>query len=452
MSKIPCFKAYDLRGRVPEELNPVLAEKIGRALALHATPKRVCVGWDIRLSGPELVDALVKGLTESGVEVLKLGLCGTEEVYFGTPHLDCGAGVMVTASHNPADWNGMKFVGAGAVPLTGEDVLGEMEAAILADNLPAPVAKPAAVQDVDIRLAYLEKLLTFIDPKVLKPLCIVVNPGNGCAGPVLRDLESQLPFRFHFLQEEPDGTFPHGVPNPLLPEHRETTARAVQETGADFGLAWDGDFDRCFFYDENGRFLEGYYLVGLLAEVMLARSPGEKIIHDPRLTWNTQDVVTAAGGVPVMSRTGHAFIKARMRQENALYGGEMSAHHYFRDFHYCDTGMVPWLLVAEHLSRLGKPLSRLVDERIMRFPVSGEINRKVSDVASTIQKVREQYQPQAKTSDDTDGLSLDFGRWRFNLRGSNTEPLLRLNVEARGDQVLLEEKTAEILSLIEEVG
>jgi len=282
----------------------------------------------------------------------------------------------------------------------------------------------------------------------MKPLKVVVNAGNGCAGPVLDALEKHLPFQFIKIHHEPDPTFPHGVPNPLLPENRRITAQAVKDHGAAAGLAWDGDFDRCFFFDEQGNFIEGYYLVGFIAAALLAHHPGAAIIHDPRLTWNTIEMVQEAGGRPVMSKTGHAFIKERMRAENALYGGEMSGHHYFRDFAFCDSGMIPWLLVLSSMCRTGHPLSALVGKRLARYPCSGEINRKLPDPDAALKRVEARYQAEAIGLDRTDGLSLEFPAWRFNLRPSNTEPVLRLNVETRQDPALLKAKTADLLALM----
>ncbi len=447
MTTLPCFKAYDVRGRVPDELNGDLAFRIGQAFAAAIKPQRVVIGHDIRLSSPALAKALANGLAAAGVEVLDLGRCGTEEIYFATSHLGVEGGIIVTASHNPADYNGMKFVREGSRPISGDTGLKEIERLAAAGHQ-VTADKPGTITPVDTRSAYIDHLLSYVDPAQLKPLTIVANPGNGCAGAVIDQLEQRLPCRFIKTQWEPDGTFPHGVPNPLLPENREATAALVRQHKADLGLAWDGDFDRCFFFDEQGGFIEGYYLVGLLAEAMLAKHPGAKIIHDPRLIWNTEEVVTRAGGVPVMCKTGHAFIKERMRLENAVYGGEMSAHHYFRDFAYCDSGMIPWLLVAEILSRSGQPLSALVRDRQAAFPVSGEINNRVSDPKAMIAKVEKFYATTPGSKDYTDGLSFTARDFRFNIRSSNTEPVLRLNVETRGDRTLLQEKTDELLTLI----
>ena len=445
-----CFKAYDIRGRVPDELNEELAWRLGRAYAAYLKPKKVAVGEDIRPSSRALAAALAKGLNEGGVEVLELGLCGTEEVYFATFNYQLDGGIMVTASHNPGDYNGMKLVRQESRPLSGDFGLPQIEELVRKGDFPTS-AGMAETRPFTFRADYIEHLLSYIDLDKLKPFKIVVNAGNGCAGPVLDLLEERLPYSMVKLLNQPDGTFPEGIPNPLLPENRALTSRAVVENKAVVGLAWDGDFDRCFFFDENGRFIEGYYIVGLLAESLLANQPGSAIVHDPRLLWNTVDLVTRNGGNAYLSKTGHAFIKDRMRALDALYGGEMSAHHYFRDFSYCDSGMIPWLLVLELMARSGKKLSELVDERMQRFPVSGEINRRLSDPQAAIAAVEEYCSTREEPlkRDLTDGLSLEFADWRFNLRSSNTEPLVRLNVESRGDIALMECKTAAILRILE---
>ncbi len=449
-SSLPaCFKAYDIRGKVPEELHPQLAYDIGRAFAAVCRVKKVVVGRDIRLSSAELAGALSDGLLDSGVDVLDLGLCGTEEIYhaaFSMEGQGVDGGIIVTASHNPADYNGMKIVTRGARPVTGESGLREMGRRIVCADLPGASSFPGRRQVLSVKDRYVGHLLDSIDTGGLQPMKLVVNSGNGCAGAIVDLLEPHLPFDFIKIQHEPDGTFPHGVPNPLLPERREETARMVRQSGADMGIAWDGDFDRCFFWDELGNFIEGYYIVGLLALEMLEKEPGAKILYDPRLTWNTEELVRGAGGVPIMTRTGHAFIKERMRQEDAIYGGEMSAHHYFRSFGYCDSGMIPWLLVCSLLSRRRVTLSRLVSARMAAFPVSGEINSRVGDPDAVIRNVEITYG--AGEKDRTDGLSIAFPEFRFNIRKSNTEPLLRLNVESRGDARLLKLKTEELLGLI----
>jgi phosphomannomutase len=446
------FKAYDFRGRVPDELDTELAHKIGQAYARVVAPtKKVCVGHDIRLSSPEIARAVIAGLNASGVDVVFLGQCGTEEVYFATFHMGLAGGIMVTASHNPMDYNGIKFVREESKPISADTGLKDIEAEVLRGGFKA-AAMPGQVQEVDLREEYLAHLLSFVDTSALKPLKLVLNPGNGCAGPALDALLPSLPFEVVKVLWEPDGNFPNGVPTPLRPDSRDITADAVKEHGADLGVAWDGDFDRCFLFDENGGFVEGYYIVGLLASQTLQRFPGSKIIHDPRLTWNTQEMVAAAGGVAVQTKSGHAFIKERMRQEDAIYGGEMSAHHYFKDFSYCDSGMVPWLQVAEAVSQTGKSLSELVGERIKRYPASGEINRKVPDPVAALALAEERYKEGSLNVEHVDGVSIEFEQWRFNLRMSNTEPVVRLNVESRADEALMHEKTEELLEMLASLG
>lgn len=445
---LSCFKAYDIRGRVPDELDVALAYRIGRAYAAFLNPARVAVGHDIRISSPSMADAVIRGLRDSGVDVFTLGECGTEEVYFAVFDQGLDGGIMVTASHNPKDYNGMKFVREDSRPVSGDTGLFAIRDLAAAGQF-GPAPRVGHVGELNMRPRYIDHLMSYVDRNTLKPLSIVVNAGNGGAGAVIDLLEQELPFTFHKLLHAPDGNFPAGVPNPLLPENRELTRLAVIEQGADMGLAWDGDFDRCFFFDGTGRFIEGYYVVGLLGESFARKFPGAGIIHDPRLTWNTIAAVTAAGGRPIMSKTGHAFIKERMRLEDAVYGGEMSAHHYFRDFAYCDSGMIPWLLVAELISLTGRSLAELVDEAMAAYPASGEINRRVRDARAAIAAVEERFASRALARDTTDGLSLEFGGWRFNLRSSNTEPVLRLNVESRGDRALMEEKTKEILGIVD---
>jgi phosphomannomutase/phosphoglucomutase len=444
---LPAFKAYDIRGRVPDELNEDLARRIGVALAAQINEGPVVLGHDVRLASPALQDALSAGLRSAGREVIDIGLCGTEEVYFQTDHLGAAGGVMVTASHNPMDYNGMKLVREQARPISSDTGLFAIRDVVAADT--APAAEPAAAQRSQTdKSAYIAHLLSYVDASVLKPLKLVVNAGNGGAGVIVDLLAPHLPFEFIRVFHEPDGHFPNGIPNPLLPENRDATARAVKESGADFGIAWDGDFDRCFFFDHSGRFIEGYYLVGLLAQAILAKQPGGKVVHDPRLTWNTVEMVEAAGGVPVLCKSGHAFIKEKMRSENAVYGGEMSAHHYFREFAYADSGMIPWLLIAELVSHSGLTLADLVEDRMQKFPCSGEINFKVADAKVSVARVMGHFAALSPALDYTDGVSADFGDWRFNLRSSNTEPLLRLNVESRGDAALMHARTREISDLI----
>jgi len=446
---LSCFKAYDVRGRIPDQLNTDLARDIGKAYAAIYQPSRVALGHDIRLSSPELTAAVARGLNETGVNVLHLGMCGTEEIYhaaFSLAEAGVDGGIMVTASHNPADYNGLKFVTRNARPVTGDNGLFEMAEMITDGKLPADAAHRGGQEQLHDKTQYINHLLGYVDVSALAPLKLVVNSGNGCSGAVVDLLAEQLPLEFIRLHHEPDGTFPNGVPNPLLPENREETARLVLSSEADLGVAWDGDFDRCFFWDEKGTFVEGYYLVGLLALEMLEQEHGAKILHDPRLVWNTQELVSAAGGIPLVTPTGHALIKERMWKEGSIYGGEMSAHHYFRDFGCCDSGMIPWLLVCSIMSRTGKSLSELVGERMKAYPVSGEINSVVDDPDAAIRRVENHFPGGEK--DTIDGLSLAFTNFRFNIRKSNTEPLLRLNVESRADKVLLEEKTRELLAVI----
>ena len=446
--KITCFKAYDARGKVPNELNEDIAYRTGRAYAEFLKPKQVAVGRDVRLSSDSLFAALTKGLMDSGVDVLDLGICGTENVYFAAFHLSLDGGIMITASHNPVDYNGFKFVRESAKPISSDSGLTEIRK-IAEKNQFTPSDKTGEMIQTDLNEFYIDHLLSYLkSPQTLKPFKIVVNSGNGVAGPVLDLLQQKLPFEFIKIQHDPDGRFPNGVPNPLLPEGRAPTIHAIKEHGADFGIAWDGDFDRCFLFDADGRFIEGYYIVGLLGAQMLKLNPGEKIVHDPRLIWNTQLLASKNGGTAIQCKAGHAFIKETMRLENAVYGGEMSAHHYFRDFGYCDSGMIPWLLLSEMMSDQDSTLAALVDERINDFPVSGEINMTVSDTHKVIEDVMQEFQGQQFELDETDGVGVSFKEWRFNIRSSNTEPLLRLNVESRGDISLMEEKRDMLIKMI----
>ena len=448
MSTLTCFKAYDIRGRIPSELNETLAYQIGQAYAGFVKPDTVAVGRDIRTTSATLSAALVRGLLDSGVNVADIGLCGTEGVYFATFAEGLGGGIMVTASHNPPDYNGMKFVREQSRPISADTGLKDMQAMIEGAQLPPRAPRAGVARALDINAKYIEHLLGYVKGATLRPLKVVVNAGNGGAGLVVDRLEPHLPFQFVKIHHQADGSFPNGVPNPMIEANRAVTSDAIRRSGAEIGLAWDGDFDRCFFFDEHGGFVEGYYLVGLLAEAFLKRYPGARIVHDPRLTWNTLDIVRRCGGQAVMCRSGHAFIKQRMREVDAVYGGEMSAHHYFRDFAYCDSGMIPWLLVLAVISASGKTLGELVRERQRLYPVSGEINREISDARAASALVQSHYQSQALAVDFTDGLSMEFAQWRLNLRASNTEPLLRLNVEARGDEALMQAKTAEVLALV----
>lgn len=443
MTPLTCFKAYDIRGRLGIDLDENIAYRIGAAFAAVLEAKTVVLGRDVRSSSEELAKSVAQGLIHQGCEVLNLGLAGTEEMYFATTHFGADGGICVTASHNPMDYNGMKMVRAGSSPLDAETGLATIRALAEADDF-SP-AQQGNLRDVAIeaRAAYVKRVLSFVDVAALRPLTILVNAGNGTAGPTFDAIAAELeargaPLRFIRMHHDPDGSFPNGIPNPLLPENQPQTAEAVRAAGVDFGVAWDGDFDRCFFFDHKGDFIAGEYLVGLLSEVFLAKEPGATIIHDPRVIWNTLDVVEYAGGKAVQSRTGHAFIKQAMRDHGAIYGGEMSAHHYFRDFCHCDSGMIPWLLVAELVSRHG-PLADLVAHRKAAFPSSGEINFTLEDPKNAIAKVRAAFEPEAISIDEMDGLGCDMGDWRFNLRSSNTEPVVRLNVEARSNAYLVAE-------------
>ncbi len=449
MEKLACFKAYDVRGRVPDELNEEIAYKLGRAYTAHFLPSGpVAVGRDIRVSSPALTEALIRGLNDGGADTRDIGLSGTEMIYYTAALPGMGGGVMVTASHNPMEYNGLKLVRENAIPVSGDSGLKELERRVRENDLGRRAEAGGRNQSLNVVRGYVEKLLSFIDPDKLRPLKIVANAGNGCAGPFLDAVAEKLPMlEFVRVNHRPDGAFPNGIPNPLLEENRAATADPVTSHAAKLGIAWDGDFDRCFFFDEKGEFADGYYMVGILAAHLLRQAPGAAVIHDPRMTWNTIEMVEQAGGRTVQCKTGHAFIKERMRKEDAIYGGEMSAHHYFRNFAYCDSGMIPWLLMAEILSTGGRPLSELIAERRQRYPSSGEINRKVENAAAIIANIKACYQPKADRVEEVDGLSMEFGRsWRFNLRSSQTEPILRLNVETAGDHSLMREKTEELLN------
>ena len=446
------FKANDIRGRVGEELTEAGAFSLGLAFAgFLGAGQEVAVGGDIRPSSEPLKAALAEGLRAGGVSVLDLGLCGAEEVYFAVFSQNLAGGVEVTGSHNPLTDNGFKLVRDRSRPVGQGTGLEEVRR-LMAGAQPASAARRGGYRRADFRPEYVEHLLGYVEPAKLPPLTIVANSGHGTAGPVLDAVEARLlsggaALKFIKIGHEPDGSFPLGLPNPLLPGNREFTAQAVRDHRADLGLAWDGDFDRCFFFDEKGNFIEGYYLVGLLAEYFLSKHPGAAIIHDPRLIWNTIDLVTARGGRPIQSQTGHAFIKEKMRAAGAVYGGEMSAHHYFADFGFCDSGMIPWLVVLRLMGASGRPLSELVGDRQALFPCSGEINYRAENPAAVLSAAESRFGPRAISRDDLDGLSLEMPDWRFNLRRSNTEPLVRINVESRGRPDLVDAATAEIESL-----
>ncbi len=446
MAKIPCFKAYDVRGKVPTELNDDLAYKIGRAYKKYLNCKTIVIGHDVRSSSEDLSKALAKGFQDSGVDVIDIGLCGTEMIYFATSFLKTDGGIMITASHNPAQYNGMKFVKKDSVPVGYDSGLNIIEEIILKEDfLPISSSQGNYIQK-DITKDFIIHLHHFFDIKKIQPFKVVLNAGNGCVGPMLNELEKILPIKMIKLFFEPDPTFPNGIPNPMLEENRKTTIDAVISNKADLGVAWDGDFDRCFFFDENGNFIEGYYIVGILAKSILKNHPNEKIIHDPRLIWNTIEVVNENGGIPIVSKSGHAFIKQKMREVNAIYGGEMSAHHYFRDNAFSDSGIIPFLLVLQLMSEENKTLSELVGEMMKKYPCSGEINSELQNPQAKIKEIESIYKDSKK--DYLDGISIEYPNWRFNLRLSNTEPIIRLNVETRGDKQLLEEKTEKLLRII----
>ena len=446
MDRINCFKAYDIRGKVPSELDAELAYKIGLAYAKYIDAEKIVIGRDVRRSSDALFEALKRALNDNGVDVIDLGLCGTEMVYYATPALDADGGIMITASHNPPEYNGMKFVRKGSLPIGYDSGLKEVEKMILSDNLSPLSHDPGDTKHINVMNGFLNNLKKFYDPEKINPFKVVVNAGNGCAGLTLDAIESQLPIKMIKIFNEPNSDFPNGVPNPLLPENRKPTIDAVLQNNANLGVAWDGDFDRCFFFDEKGNFIEGYYIIGLLAKSILKKNPGEKIVHDPRLIWNTIDLVEKAGGIPVVSQSGHAFIKQKMREVDSIYGGEMSAHHYFRDNAYSDSGMIPFLLILQLMSEEQRALSDLVEEMIANYPCSGEINSQIADPAKKIEEIAAKYSD--GKHDRIDGLSVEYERWRFNVRMSNTEPIIRLNVESKGDIKLMNEKTEELLKII----
>lgn len=454
-NKLSCFKAYDIRGKLGDELNEDIAYRIGRAYGEYLKPKEIVLGGDVRLTSESLKLALANGLQDAGVDVIDIGLTGTEEIYFATSYLGVDGGIEVTASHNPMDYNGMKLVRESSKPISGDTGLRHIQK-LAEENTFATVSADSRgrYKTMSILAPYIDKILSYVElTNFSKPLKLVLNSGNGAAGHVIDAIEERfkannLPIEIVKIHNNPDGNFPNGIPNPLLPECRQDTIDAVLAHKADMGIAFDGDFDRCFLFDEKGNFIEGYYIVGLLAQAFLEKAPGSKIIHDPRLSWNTIDLVAESGGIPVMSKTGHAFIKERMRLEDAIYGGEMSAHHYFRDFAYCDSGMIPWLLVAELICNKNRSLNNLVSDIMKAYPASGEINSSLADPKTAIERVLEKYKANAVSTDYTDGISVEYPNWRFNLRSSNTEPVVRLNVESRGNQDLMVEKTNEILALL----
>ena len=457
MRPLSCFKAYDIRGRLGDELDEEIAYRIGRSFAAELGARHVVLGRDIRPTSEALADAVAQGLMDEGAEVADLGLCGTEEVYFATGHTGAAGGICITASHNPIDYNGMKMVGRGAAPIGPETGLAAIRRRAEAGAFGPARTGGRRVDAGAVRAEYVARVLSFVDPAALPALRVLVNAGNGAAGPTFDALAEGLaargaPLTFVRHHHDPDARFPNGIPNPLLPENQPLTADAVRAAGADLGVAWDGDFDRCFLFDAAGSFVPGEYVVGLLAEAFLAREAGATIVHDPRVVWNTQDIVGRAGGRAVAARTGHAYLKAALRETGAVYGGEMSAHHYFRDFFACDSGMIPWLMVAALIGRRGEGLAEVLSERRASFPSSGEINFRLRDAGAALAAVRAEWAPKAQAIDELDGLGLAFADWRFNLRASNTEPLLRLNVEGRGNPAKVAEMAEAIGALIRQAG
>jgi len=457
------FKAYDIRGQLGSQITESTAYWVGRGYACWyrrnvGDAKRVVVGSDARITSPSLKAALAQGLRDEGVDVYDIGLCGTEEIYHAAAFVEPEAGeqfdggIMVTASHNPIDYNGLKLVREGARPISNADGLEEIKQQILDQNFDE-ISKDnrGAFYRTSFSQQYIDHLANYIDCDKLRPLRVVVNAGNGAVGPAIDEIENRLPIEMIKINHEPNGSFPNGIPNPMLLEQQEVTASAVREHNADLGIAWDGDFDRCFFFDENGDFIDGYYIVGVLAEAFLRKDKdanSASIVHDPRLIWNTQAICKDFGATAIQSVCGHSFIKKEMRDKDAVYGGEMSAHHYFRDFAYCDSGMIPWLLIVELVSDRNEPLSKVVGERVAAYACSGEINSKVSDADAAISAVESKYTELANSIDKIDGVSMDFGSWRFNLRKSNTEPLVRLNVESTSGMDEVKEQTDLLLAII----
>ena len=454
---LTCFKAYDIRGRIGVDIDEDVAYRVGRAVAQHLAAKSIVVGYDARSTSAEYAAAVGRGVCDAGADVLTIGMAGTEEMYWAVTEFGACGGIEVTASHNPIDYNGMKIVKSGSRPL--DDALDFQPIRALAElGVWSGASSVGRVIDRthDAREKYVSRVLSLVEVRAFRPLKIVVNSGNGAAGPTFDVIASRLaevgaPLEFVKVHHSPDPTFPNGIPNPLLPENHAVTSDVVKEVGADFGVAFDGDFDRCFLFDGEGQFVPGEYVVGLLAEAFLAKEPGGKVVHDPRVIWNTLDVVSRSGGTAIQSKTGHAFIKEAMRANEAVYGGEMSAHHYFRDFAYCDSGMLPWLLIAELVSQSGRSLADLLASRRAAFPSSGEVNFRVKDADAAIAAVRAAYGSGAEI-DELDGLSIAHPMWRLNLRQSNTESLVRFNLEARGSEVDVAGKAAEVAAVIAEAS
>ena len=456
--ELSCFKAYDVRGELGVNLDLNICYRIGYAFGKVLKLKKCIIGLDARESSPELADSVSKGLMDAGVNVLNLGLCGTEEMYFAVSHFLADGGIQVTASHNPINYNGLKLVKSGSRPLDPHTDL--LKIKHYAENLDIKNKLPqGSVKKISIvsREAYVSKIMSLVHVSSFCKMKVVVNSGNGAAGPTFDAIEETLKANNSIIDfikvfHKPDSTFPNGIPNPMLTENQKYTSEAVLREGADLGIAFDGDFDRCFFFDEHGEFVQGEYIIGLLVRVFLEKQRNGIIVHDPRTLWNIQETIESNGGQSVISKTGHAFVKTKMRENNAIYGAELSAHHYFRDFFYCDSGMLPWLLICELLGRSGKSLSELTKQRISMFPSSTECNFSVRDSLSIIEYISKFYQKEALRTDHMDGISMEMRDWRFNLRSSNTENILRLNVETRGDRSLLRLKLVEISEMINQLS
>ena len=453
---LTCFKAYDVRGKIGKELNNEIAYQIGRATAQSLKANSIALGFDARATSSDLAHSAAKGICDAGSDVFRIGLAGTEEMYAAVSEFNACGGIEVTASHNPIDYNGMKIVKHNSQPLSHQELfsikhIAEQKCYTRSERFGLVTDKSETARE-----RYIEKVMSFVDVSRLKSLRIVINSGNGAAGPTIDAFKQKLEEKglktnFFYVHHNPDPAFPNGIPNPMLEENRLATSNAVTREEADFGVAFDGDFDRCFLFDHLGNFIPGEYVVGLLSEVFLSKEQGATIVHDPRVVWNTIDIVNRCGGRAVLSKTGHAFVKSAMRENNAIYGGELSAHHYFRDFSYCDSGIIPWLMIWELISKSNLRLSDLILKRRERFPSSGEINFTVDDPTSCLENVNNFFASEAIFIDEHDGLSMSFENWRSNLRKSNTEPCVRLNIETRGDLKLLKEKTRKFREMLKYV-
>lgn len=453
---LSCFKAYDIRGEVGVNFDTEICYWVGLAMVQLLDARQIILGRDARGTSREFADAVAHGVIDAGADVLDIGLSGTEEVYWSVSEFNACGGIMVTASHNPITYNGLKIVKSGSRPLEPSGEFLDLHKLVKSRSR-KPLASSGTRRNMykTARAAYIDKVISFIEPSALKPLKIVVNSGNGAAGPTIDAIAAELSRRdalLHLIQinHEPDPAFPNGIPNPMLAENHADMAEIILREGADFGVSFDGDFDRCAIFDDLGRYISGEYLVGLLAELMLHRHPASSVVYEPRVTWNIEDAISSAGGIGAVSKIGHAFLKSAMRGSGAVYGGELSCHHYFRDFAYCDSGMIPWLLVAEHLSQDGEKISDYVNTRRTKFLSSGERNFSMGSPGEAFLRVTNHFASDLISLDETDGLSLIFNDWRLNLRCANTEPLVRLNLETRGDSRLLAKKLAEVTTILKD--